>query len=119
MALMKLVPIRFENGIWEGHCTGNTPPQVAALFLGQPLPGVEVAPVEDGWRIRVPVPSALLSDGVHTVILWDEPAQQKLGDFTVIAGAPAVGDIRSEIDLLRAELDLLKRVVRRLHLDHE
>lgn len=117
MAQLKLVPIRLENGIWEGHLTGDVPPQPEALFMDHPLPGVEVSEADGGWHIRVPVPPALLSDGVHTVIIWDTVEQQKLGDFTVIAGLPASGDIRAEIDLLRAELDLLKRVIRRLHLN--
>ena len=35
------------------------------------------------------------------------------GQFTVIAGVPLDEDVRAEISLLRAELDLLKRAFRR------
>ncbi|MGV6803608.1 MAG: hypothetical protein ACWA49_05320 [Ruegeria sp.] len=115
MTQTRLVPIRFENAVWEGHIPGNSCPQVEARFQDQSLPGVDVTQVDGGWSIRIPVPSTLLSDGVHCVSVWDVTTQDKLGDFTIIAGAPASDDMRAQLDLLRAELDMLKRVVRRLN----
>ncbi|WP_170448127.1 hypothetical protein [Ruegeria arenilitoris] len=117
MVETKLVPIRFEDGVWEGHFSGSTAPQLEARYRDQILQSIEVSEAEGGWHVRVPVPTALLSEGVHSVIILDSASQEKVGDITVIAGAPAVGDIRAEMDLLRAELDLLKRVVRRLSAD--
>ncbi|UWR09247.1 hypothetical protein [Ruegeria sp. B32] len=117
MVETKLVPIRFEGGVWEGHYSGSTAPQLEARYRDQILQGIEVSVAEGGWHVLVPVPTALLSEGVHSVIILDSDSQEKVGDITVIAGAPAVGDIRAEMDLLRAELDLLKRVVRRLSAD--
>lgn len=38
---------------------------------------------------------------------------QALGDFSIIAGDAAGEDIRAEMALLRAELDMLKRSFRR------
>jgi hypothetical protein len=38
---------------------------------------------------------------------------QALGDFAIIAGDAAGEDIRAEMSLLRAELDMLKRSFRR------
>lgn len=115
MTHAKLVPIRFENALWEGQLTAASEPRVEARYLGEVLPGVEVTPNDAGWMLRVPVPPALLSDGVHCVTIWDCERQSKLGDFSVISGAPASGDIRTELELLRAELDMLKRVVRRMN----
>jgi len=37
----------------------------------------------------------------------------KLGHFTIITGVAMEDDIRAEMDLLRAELDMLKRAFRR------
>lgn len=108
-----LTPIRFENAVWEGHIAADRQPQVVVRYLGEPLPDVELAASGDGWALRVPVPDAVLSEGVHTVVIWDEETQLKLGDFTVIAGSPAGDDLRSELELLRAELDMLKRAFRR------
>ena len=54
----------------------------------------------------------MLSDGVHSCIIsWT--TGEKIGDFTVIAGDVLAGDLRAEIEQLRAELNLLKTVVRR------
>ena len=54
----------------------------------------------------------MLSDGVHSCIISLETGE-KIGDLTVIAGEVLAGDLRAEIARLRAELDLLKTVVRR------
>ena len=54
----------------------------------------------------------MLSDGVHSCVIFLATGE-KIGDFTVIAGEILAGDLRAEIAQLRAELDLLKTVVRR------
>lgn len=108
-----LTPTRFENAIWEGHLTGDSPPQVEALYLGEPLPDVELTPDAAGWVLTVPVPMAALSEGVHCIVIRDQMTGRKLGDFTIIAGSPAADDLRAEVALLRAELDMLKRAFRR------
>ena len=54
----------------------------------------------------------MLSDGVHSCII-SRTTGEKIGDFTVIAGDVLAGDLRAEIEQLRAELNLLKTVVRR------
>ena len=36
-----------------------------------------------------------------------------LGDFTLMAGDAVADDLRAEVELLRAELDMLKRAFRR------
>lgn len=108
-----LTPTRFENAIWEGHVTSDGEPQIDALYLGETLPDVELRQNDEGWLLRVPVPLAALSDGVHSVIIRDLTTDRKLGDFTIIAGTPATDDLRAEIALLRAELDMLKRAFRR------
>ncbi|EEX11411.1 conserved hypothetical protein [Ruegeria lacuscaerulensis ITI-1157] len=119
MSQAKLSEVRFQNAIWEGFIACQSRPQVEARYLDEPLAGVEVAQAEGGWTVRAPVPSALLSEGVHGVTIQDAETHETLGAFTVIAGAPAADDLRAEVNLLRAELDMLKRVVRRLHHDQD
>ena len=46
-------------------------------------------------------------------MIIDADANVKLGDFTLIAGEPLADDLRAEVELLRAELDMLKRAFRR------
>lgn len=113
MTSTTLTPIRFENALWEGHVTSESTPQIEVLYLDEPLPGVVLAPDADGWALRIPVPPSALSEGVHCIVIRDEITGQKLGDFTIIAGSPAEDELRSEVALLRAELDLLKRAFRR------
>lgn len=108
-----LTPIRFENGLWQGHLQAESEPTVKVQYLGAALTDVRVAPAEDGWLISIPVPVAALSDGVHSFVIVDAASTDKLGDFTIIAGAPATDDLRAEVGLLRAELDMLKRAFRR------
>lgn len=113
MTQTTLKPIRFEDAVWEGHLTSRAEPQINVIYLGEPVPEVEVKPNADGWSVRIPVPHALLSEGVHCITIFDAATDERLGDFTIIAGAPAADDLRAEIALLRAELDMLKRAFRR------
>ncbi|WP_299949041.1 hypothetical protein [uncultured Ruegeria sp.] len=113
MTQTSLTPIRFENAVWEGHLTSETALQVEVLYLGEPLPDVELTPDEDGWDLRIPVPLSIMTEGVHCILIRDVATNQKLGDFTIIAGSPAADDLRAEVALLRAELDMLKRAFRR------
>lgn len=113
MTEITLTPTRFQNGLWEGLISAQAEPRVEALYLAEPLPDVAVEHTTEGWSLRVPVPMAALSDGVHTIVIMDTQTRQKLGDFTIIAGSPAAAGLQAEVALLRAELDMLKQVVRR------
>lgn len=113
MTRSTLTPIRFEDGIWLGHLQAETEPKVEVRYLGQGLEDVGITRLDNGWELRIPVPVAALSDGVHCFVIADAVTEQKLGDFTIIAGAPAADDLRAEVELLRAELDMLKRAFRR------
>lgn len=114
MTYPTLTPIRLENGIWQGHLQAETEPAVEVRYLGQIVGDVSVIPSDDGWALRVPVPVAALSDGVHSFVITDSVTTQKLGDFTIISGTAAADDLRAEVELLRAELDMLKRAFRRV-----
>ncbi len=120
MSQLTLTATRLFEGVWEGvlivsEADGNYQPEVEATHLGKPLEGVSVS--EDAtqgfWTVRVPVPVAALSDGVQTFLISDQRTGQKLNSFTILAGEPLSDDIRIEMDLLRAELDMLKKAFRR------
>ncbi|WP_170401606.1 hypothetical protein [Ruegeria arenilitoris] len=113
MTLPILTHIRFENGLWQGHLQADSEPRIEVRYLGENLEDVRVSATEDGWTLTVPVPVAALSDGVHCFVLVDAATSEKIGDFTIIAGSPAADDLRAEVELLRAELDMLKRAFRR------
>ena len=117
MSMMTLTKTRFLAGIWEGVLTGAAEqPKLEALYLETPLPVVTVAAVpgkDSEWGVRIPVPAELLSDGVHTFLIRDAETGDRLDHFTILAGLELDEDIRAEMDLLRAELDMLKRAFRR------
>lgn len=117
MADLVLTKTRIRAGVWEGIATGtDTAPALEVLHLECPLPGVEVTAVPDrpgNWAVRVPVPAALLSDGVQTFLIREAATGRTLDHFTIVTGVALEDDIRAEMDLLRAELDMLKRAFRR------
>jgi hypothetical protein len=117
MSMMTLTKTRFVAGIWEGVLTGAAEQiKLVALHLESPLPVVTVTPVsgkDTEWAVRIPIPAELLSDGVHTFLIRDAEADETLAHFTILAGVELDEDIRAEMDLLRAELDMLKRAFRR------
>jgi hypothetical protein len=77
------------------------------------LDGVEVTALAEGRGqvVRVPIPAALIGDGVRSILVLVDG--EVLGRITLLAGAPLEDDLLAEIGLLRAELDLLKRAFRR------
>jgi len=104
----------FENGLWQGHLTATTEPRIEVQYQGETLEDVGVSPAEGGWTLTVSIPMRAMSEGVHSFIVVDPDSTHKLADFTMICGAPAADDLRAEVALLRAELDMLKRAVRRM-----
>jgi len=111
-----LTQTRISEGWWEGVFGGSTDDATAieAWHLDRKLDGVEVQPLSGAagkHAVRFPIPATVLSEGVQTVLfrLGDEV----LAQFTLIAGVPMEEDLRAEISLLRAELEVLKRAFRR------
>lgn len=105
---------RIRAGRWEGIVVSPEEPTLEVVHLEQPLAGLEVAAQNQGkWRLSLPIPAEILSDGVQTFLLRDTGTGEILGRFTIVTGVPLEDDIRAEVDLLRAELDLLKKAFRR------
>jgi hypothetical protein len=113
---MTLVQTRIAGGVWEGALSGagSAAPVVEALHAGRVVEGVEVAPLPGKagqFTVRVPIPAWALNEGVQTFVLQSDGVT--LAQFTLVAGQPLEEDIRAELSLLRAELDLLKRAFQR------
>lgn len=114
-----ITKIRFQNGIWEGRISGSengdTAPDIRVLYLDQPVAGVTLtgADAPGTWDLAVPVPSEAVADGVHSFLIIAGSENTTLAHFTLIGGHADNGDLRTEVDLLRAELDMLKRAFRR------
>ncbi|WBL32707.1 hypothetical protein O5O51_13425 [Sinirhodobacter sp. HNIBRBA609] len=105
---------RIRGGIWEGVILSQELPRVEVLHLGQVLEGLGAERLaEDKWRLSLPIPTEVLADGVQTFLVRDLENGEIVERFSIVTGAPLEQDLRAEIDLLRAELDMLKRAFRR------
>ncbi len=120
MSDLTVTRTRMKEGIWEALLrrdreeTHAELPKVEVTLDNREVPGVEMIPdQEGGYVLRVPVPKEAICDGVQTFIVSDGRTGETLDTFALIAGEAVEDDIRAEIGLLRAELDMLKRAFRR------
>jgi hypothetical protein len=116
-AAPKLMETRIRGGVWEGLLTGAAArPDLRLVHDEHALGDVELHPLpgrEGDWSVKVPIPMDRITDGVQTFLIEHAATGEKLAAFSVSAGEGADADLRAEVDLLRAELDLLKRAFRR------
>ncbi|MEC7259796.1 MAG: hypothetical protein VXW58_18450 [Pseudomonadota bacterium] len=111
-----LTKTSLRDGIYTATLSGvpGDAPDIAVMFRDEPLPEVKVTADAPGtWTVCAPIPTTALSDGTHVFLVIDNASGTRLGDFAVIAGDGADDALRTEVELLRAELDLLKRAFRR------
>jgi hypothetical protein len=120
MSDLNVTKTRMKQGVWEAILRRQNEaahadlPKIEVTLDNRGLEGIEVIPdQEGGYVLRVPVPKEAISDGIQTFLVKDAVTGEKLESFAVMAGEAVEDDIRSEIDLLRAELDMLKRAFRR------
>ncbi|MBV7408344.1 hypothetical protein [Maritimibacter sp. DP1N21-5] len=116
MTDLVLTKTRIHAGTWEGVLTGaETPPDIEVTHHGLVVDGATLRgdpEVEGQFRVSVPIPLELLSEGVQTFIISQKDGD-RLASFTIVMGQPLDEDFRAEMELIRAELDMLKRAFRR------
>ncbi|MGZ3215344.1 hypothetical protein [Paracoccus sp. T5] len=126
--------MQFENhglkgGLWRGRIQG-LPVRPARVVLSHHGAVVAEAQLEgDGegaWLVQVDLPGDVLSDGLQTLLLRSDggasgddmqPGGEVLARLPLMAGEPLEDDLAAEIAALRAELELVKRELRRLATD--
>ena len=119
MSNFTLTKTRLFEGVWEGvvhsETEGSGPPVVEVTHLEKPLAGVQVTENRDEghWVVRVPIPVDVICDGVQVFLIKDVVSGETLDSFTLLAGEALGDDYRAEMELLREELDMLKRAFRR------
>ena len=117
MSTMELTKTKLMQGVWQGILTdkGDGAPVVEVTHQDMVVDGVTLleAGDEGSWILSIPIPAEAIADGVQTLIVQDKKAGEKIGQVTLIGGEALGDDIRAEMDLLRAELDMLKRAFRR------
>ena len=114
---LHLTPLRLRNGVWDCNITQTDSgvPQVEVRYLDKVVETVKLSETSDAkvWKLTMTIPPHAISDGVQSFLVIDKLADEKIGQLTLIAGEDIGHDLRAEVDLLRAELDMLKRAFRR------
>lgn len=120
MADLTLTKTRLISGRWEGVLDAGPDtvlaPQIAVSHLDTPVEGVTLNPdaaTAGRWFVEITLPETVMTDGIQTVLVSDAATGETLEAITLLSGEPLDHDIRAEIDLLRAELDMLKKAFRR------
>lgn len=113
----------FRGGIWSGRLTGGTPARAVLVLRGETVAEAVLTPDDGGLTLEARLPADRLGEGAQSFLLIADsgegmarplPGGVTLASLPVVAGAPLADDLAAEIALLRAELDLLKRELRRL-----
>lgn len=118
------------GGVWSGllRIQGPAPARVVLTQLGSVVARAVLTQADERcWHVAITLPATVLSDGNHSFLLIaddmsgdaaDDPAvgpgAVHLGRLNLVAGAPLDDDLATEIQVLRAEIELLKREFRRL-----
>lgn len=103
-------------GILRARGKGNPTPRIEMIHLGEVVGSVSVEPVGtdgDNWEVTADIPKEFLIDGVQTFLFVFAGQTEILDRFSIVTGEPLEEDLRAEIQLLREELDMLKRAFRR------
>lgn len=123
MSTVQLTKTKMMQGVWQGIITnaGAGKPQIEVTHQKDVVEGVTLKHDEDAghWHLSIPIPPEAIADGVQTLIIRDTGEDAKIGHVTLLSGEALGDDIRAEMDLLRAELDMLKRAFRRHCLETE
>ena len=117
MTAVQLTKTKMQQGVWQGIITqnGTDTPQIDVSHQKNSIADVSIThdSAANHWVLSGPIPKEAIADGVQTLIIRDTAADVDIGHITLLAGEVLGDDIRAEIDLLRAELDMLKRAFRR------
>jgi len=106
---------RYE-GLLKASSKGQPTPALEMIHQGNVVGNVSIQQVNsegDEWLVHADIPVEYLVDGVQTFLFVFSGRADILDRFSMITGEPMEDDLRGEIDLLRAELDMLKRAFRR------
>jgi hypothetical protein len=116
MTDLTLTKNRLNAGVWEGTLNGpaDASPILVLRHNDEVVPGLSVEETGSGtWAVRVPVPTDLINDDIQTFVIVEEGSNTVLASFAIFAGDQLSDAKQVEMDLLRAELDMLKRAFRK------
>jgi len=119
MSRFSLCRQSITGGIYHGTLTrtgrSKAEPVLEIRLLDVPLGTASIKPdsLKKGtWHVEAKIPARAINEGVQTIIIRDVQTGKTLDSFALVAGTPLQDDLRADIALLRAELDLLKSAFR-------
>ncbi len=111
-----LTQSRLQAGIWRASLAeaGAEQPDITASHNATALDNLRWSAGDQAgvWHLEIVIPAAILSDGLQTIVLR-LPDGTTIGSLAILSGEALADDLRAEIGLLRAELDILKAAFRR------
>ncbi|MBQ0806082.1 hypothetical protein [Sulfitobacter sp.] len=117
MSTLKLTKTRMLEGVWQGILTGtgDETPKITVTHGNSNVADFKLVRNEtaDHWSLTIPVPAAAIADGIQVILVTDLETDQKIGDIVIIGDDVTSIDLRAEMALLRAELEMMKRAFRR------
>ena len=117
MTELTLTKTRMLEGVWQSVLTGagEDKPDITVMHEETTVPDFKLVrnDAEDYWLLSVPIPASAIADGVQTLLVMDRGTDEKIGQIVMVADGVVSGDLHAEMELLRAELDMLKRAFRR------
>lgn len=117
MTELRLTATGIRAGNWEAVLiAGDTPPALEVTLQERALAGLTLVPLPDRpghWAVTVPIPAETLNEGVQTFLVRVAGQADILAHFTIMTGLALDDDLRAEVDLLRQQMDMLKRAFRR------
>lgn len=114
-----------KGGLWRGRLTHpqGAPARITLILNGEVMAeGRMTADGEGASLVEVDLPHEVLSEGMQTLLLRADagesgaeahPDAELLARLPLLAGRPLDDDMTAEITALRAELELVKRELRR------
>ncbi|MGB0959814.1 MAG: hypothetical protein ACPGVK_06135 [Halocynthiibacter sp.] len=119
MAQYFFTDVQITSGRWRAVMHASAPvetPDLLVTHLEQPLEDITVenhSLEKNAWRVSAGIPVEAISDGVQVFRVYVNDMDTVVETFTILAGKPLEEDIRAEVQLLREELDMLKKAFRR------
>ena len=91
---------------------GEGPPPASVTHRGLLVEAETLPEAEAGvWRLTAALPPAAISEGIQTLLV-SMPDGTAIGATQLIVGRPADASVEAQLDMVRQELDLLKKVIR-------
>jgi len=104
----------FKSGLWEVELASPVPPALEVRTdLGDMFAPEVMGGEGDVWRVRLAIPTGMIGEGMQTFLLVDTATSDVVDRLPILVGGMVEEDLRAELDLMRAELDLLKKAFRR------